>query len=292
MPGPSYFAYRGGAAIAQGLPPKIAEPLAAATGTVLATVVRGRRRMLERHLRRVLGDGAPVGPTARQAFRSYARYWLEAFRLPAEPRERIDGLFSIDGLDHIDAALAAGSGAIIALPHLGGWDWGGAWLGLRGYPMTVVVEPLEPPELFEWFASWRRSIGLEIVPLGPDAATAVLRALNANHIVGLLCDRDLTGDGCEVEFFGERTTLPGGPATLAFRRGAPLLPAAVYFEPSGRHHAVVQPALPVVREGRLRDDIARVTQDIARALESLIRAAPEQWHLMQPNWPSDRAGSS
>jgi KDO2-lipid IV(A) lauroyltransferase len=81
--------------------------------------------------------------------------------------------------------------------------------------------------------------------------------------------------------------LPGGPATLAFRTGAPVLPSAVYFDGS-IHHTVVEPPLEFERQGRLRDDVARVTQDIARALERLIRRAPEQWHLMEPNWPSDR----
>jgi KDO2-lipid IV(A) lauroyltransferase len=142
--------------------------------------------------------------------------------------------------------------------------------------------------LFEWFASYRRSLGMEILALGPEAGPGLLRALSNNRVVGLLCDRDLTGDGVDVEFFGEHTTLPGGPAVLALRTGAPIVPAAVYFRPENRHHAVVRPALPVIRSGRLRDDVARVTQDVAYALEDLIRAAPEQWHLMQPNWPSDR----
>jgi KDO2-lipid IV(A) lauroyltransferase len=108
----------------------------------------------------------------------------------------------------------------------------------------------------------------------------------------LLCDRDLTGDGIEVEFFGERTTLPAGPATLALRTGAALLPTAVYFRPRGGHHAVVLPPIPTQREGRLRDDVARATQDLAHRFEELIRAAPEQWHLMQPNWPSDRSNDT
>jgi phosphatidylinositol dimannoside acyltransferase len=150
-----------------------------------------------------------------------------------------------------------------------------------------VVEPVEPPELFEWFAGARRAMGMEVVPLGPEAGGAILRALRDSRVVCLLCDRDLTGDGIDVEFFGERTTLPAGPATLALRTGAPLLPAAVYFRPHRGHHGVVQLPVPAERQGRLRDDVARVTQELARRFEQLIRAAPEQWHLLQPNWPSD-----
>jgi KDO2-lipid IV(A) lauroyltransferase len=151
----------------------------------------------------------------------------------------------------------------------------------------VVVEPLEPADMFDWFAEFRRSLGMTIVPLGPDAGTAILKALRANQLVGLLCDRDIAGGGVEVEFFGERTTLPAGPATLALRTGAPLLPTAVYFDTHGRHRGVVRPAIDLTRQGSLREDVSRITQTIAHELEVLIRAAPEQWHVFQPNWPSD-----
>jgi KDO2-lipid IV(A) lauroyltransferase len=154
--------------------------------------------------------------------------------------------------------------------------------------VTAVVERLEPTDLFDWFVGLRQSFGFEIVALGPEAGTATVRALKANHVLALLCDRDLTGTGPEVEFFGERTTLPAGPATLALRTGAPILPTAIYFDGPRSRHAVVLPALDTTRQGKLRDDVQRVTQDLAAALEALIRKAPEQWHLLQPNWPSDR----
>jgi KDO2-lipid IV(A) lauroyltransferase len=127
------------------------------------------------------------------------------------------------------------------------------------------------------------------VPLGARAAREVLAALKRNDVVCLLADRDLHGGGVGVELFGERTTLPAGPATLALRAGVPILPTAVYFKAGGQGvRGVVLPPLDTARAGDLRTDVARVTQDLARALEGLIRAAPEQWHLMQPNWESDR----
>jgi len=225
----------------------------------------------------------------RETFESYARYYEESFRLPGTSAADLDAGFTHEGYEHLDKALAAGSGAIMAMPHLGGWEWSGFWLTqVRGLPVTAVVEQLEPPELFEWFVGLRRSFGFEVVALGPDAGTATARALKANHTLALLCDRDLAGHGPEVEFFGERTTLPGGPATLAVRTGAPILPTAIYFDGPTSRHAVVLPPLDTGRRGRLREDVGRITQDLAHALEDLIRRAPEQWHLLQPNWPSDR----
>jgi KDO2-lipid IV(A) lauroyltransferase len=156
----------------------------------------------------------------------------------------------------------------------------------------VVVERVEPPELFDWFVEVRRSLGMEVVALGPEAGATVARALRENRVVCLLADRDISGDGVEVEFFGEATTLPAGPATLALRTGASLVPVAVYFRPRGSHYAKIGPPVPVERTGRLRDDVVRITQALAHRFEALIREAPEQWHLMQPNWPSDRESPS
>jgi KDO2-lipid IV(A) lauroyltransferase len=153
--------------------------------------------------------------------------------------------------------------------------------------MTSVAEPLEPPELYRWFVAQREAIGLTILPLGSEAGGTLLRILRDGGLVGLLCDRDITGTGVEVEFFGERTTLPGGPATLALRTGASILPTAVYSGPGKNHTALILDPIPAERTGRLRQDVTRITQLLARALEELIRRAPDQWHLFQPNWPSD-----
>jgi lauroyl/myristoyl acyltransferase len=227
-------------------------------------------------------EGKARDRAVREAFVSYARYWMESLRLPHMTPEEVDAGFTIDGLEHIRAALEAGTGAILALPHVGGWEVGGSWFVRQGFPLTVVVEALEPPELFAWFADLRRSQGFRVIPLTKSAGISVVRALRANQIVALVSDRDIAGGGVEVEFFGERTTLPAGPAALSARFGAPLLPTAVYFKDDG-HHAVVRPALT------LTGDATVDTQALAKELEDLIRAAPEQWHLFQPNWPSDRS---
>jgi phosphatidylinositol dimannoside acyltransferase len=292
----AYLSYRAGAGLAQVLPFAVAEGLARVAGLAAGRLMGGRREMVARHQQRAaghrLGDDE-LKERVRGTFDSYARYWLEIFRLPREVRDgNVSPYFDLAGYEHITASVANGRGTILALPHLGGWEWAGAWMAEQGHRMLAVVEPIEPPELFDWFVEQRNAIGLEIVPLGPDVSSRVLRALRDNEIVCLLCDRDLTGDGIEVEFFGERTTLPAGPATLALRTGAALLPCATYFGPGREHHARVRPPVVVEREGRLRDDIARITQALACEFEALIREAPEQWHLLQPNWPSDQAATS
>jgi len=280
--------------VAAGVARALPRPLAAGTAEVvaagLARTMSGRREMVRRHQRRVRPElsGRALERAVDRVFASYGRYWYESFRVPRLSPADLDGHMSYDGLEWLDQALAAGRGAVLAAPHLGGWDFGGAWLASLGYRLTAVAEPLEPPEMFEWFVALRRSMGMTVVPLGPEAGTAVLGCLRANGVAALVSDRDLVGNGVEVEFFGERTTLPGGPATLALRTGAAVLPAVVYMRPRGGHQGVIRPPMAVERRAGLRDDVRRITQDLAQALEDLIRPEPEQWHLFQPNWPSDR----
>jgi lauroyl/myristoyl acyltransferase len=285
-------AYRAASAVVRRVPEPVADAVARAAGTVVARTSGDRRRIVERNLRRALGPelhGRELRRLVDEVYRSYARYYVESFRLPTVPAAEVLDRFTVDGYEHVEAAYAADRSPILALPHLGGWEWAAFWLALGPkLRVTAVAEQLEPPELFSWFTDLRRSLGMEIVPLGPSAGADVLRALRDRHVVCLLSDRFLEGASVEVDFFGERTELPAGPAALALRTGAPLLPTAVYFRGRG-HHAVVRPPLDLTRsEGGLRADVARVTQDLAYELEGLIRLAPEQWHLLQPNWPSDR----
>ena len=258
--------YKAGSAVANALPAPLARGLARGLSVPFAYGLKSRRLMIARHLQRVYGgtlSERELDRKVRQAFDSYARYWIESFRLFKTDRERLEAGMSWEGVGHVEDGLVAGKGVIMALPHLGGWDFGGAWFATAGYPATVVVETLEPPELFEWFVDFRRQLGLTVVPHGPDAGTPVLKALRRNELVGLVCDRDLERNGVEVEFFGERTTLPAGPATLALRTGARLVTGAVYFEGSG-HRGIVRPPIPTERSGDgLRADVARITQLLA-----------------------------
>jgi len=290
----AYHVYRAGAAVARRLPESLVDAGTAALASLAAQFPTERRMLVERNLRRTIGPEltrSRLRRSVRRTYRAYARYYVESARLPGFDARRVADGFTAEGFGHIEDGVASGTGPILVLPHLGGWEWAGYWLTVvPGYRVTAVMEPLEPPELHEWFVSYRERLGMDIVTLGSGSAGAVVGAIRADHVVCLLSDRDVGGGGVEVDFFGEGTKLPAGPATLALRTGAALLPTAVYYEGRGRNHAVIRPPVSAVRsEGRLRDDVRDVTQRLAHELEILIRAAPEQWHLMQPNWPSDHA---
>ncbi len=232
-------------------------------------------------------DSSLLDDFVARGFRSYGQYWAEGAKLPALAKPTVYERFTIaEGLEHLQRGKERGQGVIIALPHVGSWEWGGAFLNSLGLGMTAVAEELDPPELFDWFKEKRESIGIRIEPLNEHASSLLLTTLRQGGVVGLLCDRDLQGNGVDVEFFGERVTMPAGPATLALRTGATLVAAACYAGPGRDHFAVVTPPVEVARTARLREDVTRVTQLIARELEGLIRRAPEQWHVLQPRFTS------
>jgi phosphatidylinositol dimannoside acyltransferase len=263
-------------------------------GRVMAGVWRDRRPIVAANLRRVVGPGvsdAELDRLVLRAFESYARYWVESARLPTMGPAEVLRRFSIEGFEQFEREMGKHRGAIMALPHFGAWELGGLWLTLKGYPMTTVAEPLDPPDLFDWFRQQRESFGLTIYTFDQGTLGRLAAALRAGRLVGLVADRDITGHGIEVDFFGERTTLPAGPALLAIRTGAPLLPTIVFQLPGGKGRGVIGPPLEIERTGDLRHDMATLTQAIAREFEGLIHRAPEQWHMFQANWPSDRVSA-
>ncbi len=275
------------------LPERFDEAVAETIAQALGRRTTTSRRHLENNLRHVLevpGSSVPDGLLEEfvdRGFRGYGHYWAEGAKLPRIPKSTVSARFQIaEGLEHLVAAKERGQGLIIALPHIGSWEWGGAFLDTIGLTMTAVAEELDPPELFSWFKKKREAMGILIEPLNEHAGTVLLSTLRAGGVVGLLCDRDIQDNGIEVEFFGERVTMPPGPATLALRTGATLVAAACYTGPGRDHYAVVTPPIDTTRTARLRQDVQRVTQDVARELEHLIRRAPEQWHVLQARFAS------
>ncbi|MFM7819675.1 MAG: phosphatidylinositol mannoside acyltransferase [Actinomycetota bacterium] len=258
---------------------------------VVCFFLRAKRQIVGANMRRVDPNlrGRELRRVVNRAYRSYARYYLETLRLPFLNKRQIESGIVVEGFEHIENGLLNGKGVILALPHLGGWEWSGRWLIHQGHQLHAVVERLESEPVFKLFTELRKSYGVSVIPLDDNAGVAVQAALAKNEIVALLCDRDLQGNGVSTKFFGEITTVPAGPAFFALRTGAALLPLGTYFSPGfDQHRTVVMAPIAVTRAGSLREDISRLTQDLVDAIESLIRKAPEQWHLFQPNWPSDK----
>jgi phosphatidylinositol dimannoside acyltransferase len=251
---------------------------------------------LRANLRRVVPDAAPeeLDALVRAGLRSYARYWCEAFRLPAMDRAAVLARMDphVTGMAPLFEALEQGRGVVAALPHSGNWDLAGLWfvesqrrLG-RTARFTTVVERLRPESLFRRFVAYRESLGFEVLAAGdgPVVYRTLTRRLREGGLVCLVADRDLSASGLEVSFFGEAARLPSGPARLAARTGALLVPAFPSFTPDGWAATLGDP-IPV--PGRSPGDIAEATQALADALAALIATAPQDWHMLQRVWSAD-----
>jgi KDO2-lipid IV(A) lauroyltransferase len=294
------------ATLAKVLPEFIVAPVFR-LGADFAWRKRGRGvRQLERNLRRVVGPQLPddeLRALSRKAMRSYARYWLEFFRLPVLGADRIVNRMVVDGEPLLEQAMRERRGAVLALPHSGNWDHAGAWVSARGYSLTTVAERLKPESLFDRFVLVRERLGMEVLPLSADAGAfaTMLKRLRAGGLVCLVCERDLDGKGVEVSFFGEPTTMPAGPAALALATGAALLPTVLWFtgknsedgegggsSRGGGWAARIYPEIVPPADGDRRAKVAAMTQQLADVFAEAIAEHPRDWHMLQPLWLADR----
>jgi KDO2-lipid IV(A) lauroyltransferase len=229
-------------------------------------------------------DGGELRALSRAALRSYARYWLEVFRLPVIPVEQI-----VSGMHHrgpgkekLLALLNSGRGVVIALPHMGNFEQAGVWVIASGTgKLTTVAERLKPESVYQSFVRFRQTLGFEVLPLtGGAGPFGILAArLRAGHLVCLVSDRDLKETGIEVELLGEKARIAAS-AALAMHTGAALLPTATWFEEDG-WGACIYDEIPVPTSGTRAEKIAAMSQQLADVFSAAIAEHPQDWHMLQ-----------
>ncbi len=283
-----YWQYRSVWELAARVPDRLARRLPSRVGRVWhAAASSGQRRQVRRNLARVVPDAGAGELTdlVRAAYVSYARYWLDSFRLHTMDGADVVASSTGEGLEYVDAFRDSGKGGILATCHLGSWDAGAFFTSQRSWGMVAVAEVVEPRRLFERFVHLRRQAGIDVIPLlrGGDMLDRLeARVREDGALATLLADRDLPRRGPIVSFFGEPCRLPPGAAALARRTGRPVCAGAFLTRDDG-FHGLVRPPIEIA-DGSLWDG----TQAVAHELEAIIRRAPEQWHVFVPNWLADR----
>jgi len=179
---------------------------------------------------------------------------------------------------------------VCATAHLGSVAFVGQVVPALGHPMVSLVEPIDPPEVLDFLRRHREGLGARMLPVGKSALRELFLALRRNEVVGLVSDRDVTGTGPTLDFFGTPTQFPDGVAALALRTGATILIAIASRRPDGRFDALFEPLPPVPLTGDPKADVLRLTQAIARRLEYHIAIHPEQWTVFQRRWPEAQPG--
>jgi KDO2-lipid IV(A) lauroyltransferase len=244
----------------------------------------GGPRQLRRNLGRVLGVPPAEVPddVIRASMRSYARYWREAFRLPSMDLAAValNMRQYVVGHEQVDAALADGRGAILALPHSGNWDMAGVYAVGRWGTFATVAERLRPDGLYQRFVRYRESLGFEILPESGAPFSVLTQRLRANRVICLLGERDISGRGVPVTFFGGLASMPAGPAKLSIETGAPLLPVHCWFVPGAWGFGIGEPV-------DVSGGVEAGTQALADRFAANIAAHPADWHMLQPLWLDD-----
>lgn len=274
---------------------KLPEPAAVRLGRTIADLAwkqRGKGVLrLESNYARVVPDAGPerLAELSRAGMRSYLRYWMESFRLPAWSAERVRTGFEPKDIQFLTDGLASGRGVVLALPHLANWDLAGAWVTTElGTPFTTVAERLKPETLYDRFVAYREGLGMEVLPhSGGSAFGTLARRLRDGGLVCLVADRDLSASGVEVGFFGERARMPAGPALLAQQTGALLLPVTLWYDDTPVMKGRVHPPIEVPRSGSRAEKTSVMTQALADAFATGIAGHPEDWHMLQRLWLAD-----
>ena len=284
-----YLGYRLAAAICGLLPEPLMRRVGGALGSLAYSRADRRKRMAIRHLARVLGSEHEVELAVREAFAAYGRYWAEVLWVRPRRVSAILDQIIVEGLDRVKEAQATGRGMIYVLPHIGNWEVAGSVAHDLGLELIAVAEDLPNPRLARWFAGVRKSFGIDVVFADgtPGVMSDLADGLRRGAAIALVTDRNVGEGGIPVQFFGEETVLPGGAAVLAARCDVPVFPVAAFFRSGSGHRLVIDDPVEIPSQGS--DRVVVGTQRIAVALERLIRRDPAQWHILQPNWPSDQA---
>ncbi len=282
-----YLSVRTLAWLVQRLPVGFSYLVATVVGDVVyLTWSRGRTNTIH-NFRRVLGVDAPeieVRRTARRSFHNYHRSMVDFLRLPRLSPAEAEQITDVQGWEHLEDALREGKGVLLVGTHFGNWDMAGLALAARDYSVNAIGDGFGSKQIEEWVKSSREARGIRIIPLYNGGLKRVFYALRRNEAVGIVFDRPGGQDGVEVEFFGEKTSFPPGPAALALRTGAPLIVGYLVRRPDGTYVGEMDRIEDLHGSGQCDEDIRRATQVIVDRFEDYIRRYPDQWYMFRRMW--------
>jgi KDO2-lipid IV(A) lauroyltransferase len=284
----TYWLYRAAESVINAVPRAIAMPAAAAVGNVAYDLAGPKRGLIHENLAHAMGldaDDRRVKRAARRAFANYAKYLVDMMRIGELTVAQGAELVAIENIEVLMAARAEGKGVLVCTVHVGGMDLIGPAIRTYDQTMHVVADDTTYGRLYDHLAAARASQGIFLI--GWRNLRGLFRALRDEANVVLFCDGGYRAGDVPVEFCGEATTFPLGPATLAAKTGAPMLPVACRRLPNDRFAARGLPSVHC--DSTSPADLHRATQAIADSLAEVIREDPGQWYMFRPVWPQTDA---
>lgn len=240
------------------------------------------REVALKNLRAAYGGEADIEPIAREVFRHFTREALQFFYVLSLNREQIDSAVELVGREHLDQALVCGRGCVVVTGHYGNWEMLARKMAIQGYKINVIARDSDDPGITGITTRIRESGGYRVFDKDQPVIGAY-RALKANEILGILPDQN-DQSGIFADFFGRPAATAPGPAVLALKSGAPIVPAFCERLSEGRYRAVVYPALEFEPTGNEESDVAELTRLVNAAIEAQIRRNPSQWLWLHDRW--------
>src|SRR5256714_1262016 len=230
-------------------------------------------------------DPAALRRISKLNFRNHAKAYADLMQLPRARVESMRARLKVEGLEFLDQARALGKGVLVVSCHMGSYEVVSAIWSATLAPVSFFAEELEPRALFEWYRDTRARLGISVLTLDHGGIRKVLEALRDQEMVITAIDRDITGTGYTMPFFGRPAPIPLGPAAIALRLGTPPFPVCVYRLPDDTFMAEGGPLVYATSTGDARADQVRATEEVLRHMERVIQQHPQQWHVPHRIWP-------
>jgi KDO2-lipid IV(A) lauroyltransferase len=241
------------------------------------------------NIRAVFGEqlsGPATEEIARRSLGNFMRSCTEmAIALEASEAE-LRALISLAGREHLDAALAKGSGVLVLSAHIGNFFLVGSRLAIDGYTVSVLINQPRDRRFAELMDEYRLRVRQKTIHARPrrEALKTLSDSLRRNELAVIIADEFRRGAGVEVPLFGRTAIARRGPATVAMRTSAAVVPACLIRQPEGTLKLVIEPELELDRSGKSADQIRENMIRITRWLEEKVREHPDQWNWMNIRW--------
>jgi len=281
----NYYFYRIGQFIALVLPLRLVYSFAVFLADLHYIFAFRDRRFVKGNLRAIFPEKSnqELREISRRVFRNFAKYLVDFFRFEKLNRQYIDKKIKLENLHYFDAALARGKGVIVLTAHLGNWELGAVVIAQLGYPFWVVALPHKTKKVNDFFDAQRNRKGVKVIALG-KAVRSCISELKDNHMVALAGDRDFSGKGIMIDFFGKLTHFPEGPAALSLMTGACVVPGFMLRNPDDSFTLSIEKPVEFSPSGDKTKDMARLVTIYKNIFEDYIRKYPEQWYIFRRFW--------